>query len=162
MRRKANNINEPVSPSHGRGHRFNPYSAHHPFPDFSGRTSETFERHDSPRPTCQGESVRIPAGDCALQKGQKTLTVLRNIPIERALRLVHRPAHALLARMLVMLRLTAPEGAPATAAARQLVASACGEPGWPQLVAAHDAARQEVGDWWAAIRSAAPQKEKDE
>lgn len=71
-------------------------------------------------------------------------------------------AHALLARMLVMLRLTAPEGAPATAAARQLVASACGEPGWPQLLAAHDAARQEVGDWWAAIRSAAPQKEKEE
>lgn len=71
-------------------------------------------------------------------------------------------AHALLARMLVMLRLTGPEGAPATAAARQLVASACGEPGWPQLLAAHDAARQEVGDWWAAIRSAAPQKEKEE
>ena len=71
-------------------------------------------------------------------------------------------AHALLARMLVMLRLTAPEGAPANAAARKLVASACGEPGWPQLLAAHDAARQEVGDWWAAIRSAAPQKEKEE
>lgn len=61
-------------------------------------------------------------------------------------------AHALLARMLVMLRLTAPDGEPATAAARQLVASACGEPGWPQLLAAHDAARQEVGDWWASIR----------
>ena len=71
-------------------------------------------------------------------------------------------AHALLGRMLVMLRLTAPEGEPATAAARQLVASRCGEPGWPQLLAAHDAARQEVGDWWAAIRSAAPQKEKEE
>lgn len=65
-------------------------------------------------------------------------------------------AHALLARMLVMLRLTAPDGEPATAAARQLVASACGEPGWPQLLAAHDAARQEVGDWWASIR---PEKE---
>jgi glutamate-ammonia-ligase adenylyltransferase len=66
-------------------------------------------------------------------------------------------AHGLLARMLVMLRLTAPEGEPATAAARQLVASACGEPGWPQLLAAHDAARQEIADWWAAIRP--PQQE---
>lgn len=66
-------------------------------------------------------------------------------------------AHALLGRMLVMLRLTAPEGEPATAAARQLVASRCGEPGWPQLLAAHDAARQEVADWWASIRP--PQQE---
>ena len=62
-------------------------------------------------------------------------------------------AHGLLARMLVMLRLTAPDGEPATAAARQLVASQCGEPRWPQLLAAHDAARQEIADWWAAIRS---------
>lgn len=61
-------------------------------------------------------------------------------------------AHALLARMLVMLRLTAPEGEPATAAARQLVASQCGEPGWPQLLAAHDAARQDITNWWASIR----------
>lgn len=66
-------------------------------------------------------------------------------------------AHGLLARMLVMLRLTAPEGEPATAAARQLVASACGEPGWPQLLAAHDAARQEIADWWTSIRP--PQQE---
>jgi glutamate-ammonia-ligase adenylyltransferase len=61
-------------------------------------------------------------------------------------------AHGLLARMLVMLRLTAPEGEPPTAAARQLVASQCGEPGWPQLLAAHDAARQEIANWWASIR----------
>ena len=66
-------------------------------------------------------------------------------------------AHALLGRMLVMLRLTAPDGEPATPAARQLVASACGEPGWPQLLAAHDAARQEIANWWASIRS--PQQE---
>ncbi len=63
-------------------------------------------------------------------------------------------AHGLLARMLVMLRLTAPEGEPPTAAARQLVASQCGEPGWPQLLAAHDAARQEIANWWASIRPA--------
>jgi [glutamine synthetase] adenylyltransferase / [glutamine synthetase]-adenylyl-L-tyrosine phosphorylase len=63
-------------------------------------------------------------------------------------------AHGLLARMLVMLRLTAPEGEPPTAAARQLVASQCGEPGWPQLLAAHDSARQEIADWWVSIRPA--------
>ena len=66
-------------------------------------------------------------------------------------------AHGLLARMLVMLRLTAPQGEPATPAARQLVASACGEPGWPQLLAAHDAARQQIANWWASIRP--PQQE---
>jgi glutamate-ammonia-ligase adenylyltransferase len=63
-------------------------------------------------------------------------------------------AHELLARMLVMLRLTAAEGHEPSEAARQLVASACGEPGWPQLLAAHDKARQEVAAWWAAIRAA--------
>ena len=67
-------------------------------------------------------------------------------------------AYGLLARMLVMLRLTAPDGEPATAAARQLVASACGEPGWPQLLAAHDAARQEIATWWASIRPAGQEK----
>ena len=67
-------------------------------------------------------------------------------------------AHGLLARMLVMLRLTAPEGEPPTAAARQLVASQCGEPGWAQLLAAHDAARQEIANWWGSIR---PEKENE-
>ena len=61
-------------------------------------------------------------------------------------------AHSLLARLLVMLRLTAPTGEPPTAAARQLVASQCGEPGWPQLLVAHDMARQEIANWWASIR----------
>lgn len=63
-------------------------------------------------------------------------------------------AYELLGRLLVMLRLTAPTGEPASAAARQLVASACGELGWPQLLAAHDAARQEIANWWASIRPA--------
>jgi glutamate-ammonia-ligase adenylyltransferase len=69
-------------------------------------------------------------------------------------------AHGLLARMLVMLRLTAPDGEPATAAARDLVAAACGEPGWPQLLAAHDAARQEIANWWTSIRPAAPAQQE--
>lgn len=63
-------------------------------------------------------------------------------------------AHGLLARMLVMLRLTAEEGAEPTPAARQMVASACGEPGWPQLLAAHDEARAAVSNWWGAVRCA--------
>ena len=63
-------------------------------------------------------------------------------------------AHGLLARMLVMLRLTAEEGEEPTPAARQMVASACGEPGWPQLLAAHDEARAAVSNWWAEVRRA--------
>ena len=69
-------------------------------------------------------------------------------------------AHGLLARMLVMLRLTAPEDEPPTAAARQLVAAACGEPGWPQLLAAHDIARQEIANWWASIRPETPAQQE--
>ena len=68
-------------------------------------------------------------------------------------------AHRLLARLLVMLRLTAPDGEPQVAAARQLVAAACGCDNWPALLEAHDAARQEVADWWAAIRPAGEQQE---
>jgi len=70
-------------------------------------------------------------------------------------------AHHLLAAMLVMLRLTAPEGEPSTPAARQLVAEACGCDDWTALLAAHEAARQEIMDWWVAIRPAADaQQEK--
>ena len=70
-------------------------------------------------------------------------------------------AYDLLARMLVMLRLTAPEGEAPTPAAQQLVASACGEPAWPQLLAAHDAARQEIAAWWTAIRPARTEEEME-
>ncbi|WP_227339961.1 bifunctional [glutamine synthetase] adenylyltransferase/[glutamine synthetase]-adenylyl-L-tyrosine phosphorylase [Sphingopyxis sp. P8] len=70
-------------------------------------------------------------------------------------------AHDLLTRMLVMLRLTAPEGEPATPAARRLVAEACGQSDWTQLLAAHDAARQEVGNWWASIRPDDMEKERE-
>ena len=70
-------------------------------------------------------------------------------------------AQDLLTRILVMLRLTAPEGDPSTAPARQLVAAACGCDDWPALLAAHDAARQEVADWWAAIRPRDEQQESE-
>lgn len=64
-------------------------------------------------------------------------------------------ADALLSRMLIMLRLTAPGGTPETDAGELAVARACGYENWPLLLAAHDAARQEIGQWWQAIRAAA-------
>lgn len=67
-------------------------------------------------------------------------------------------ADHLLSRMLIMLRLTAPDGTPATAAGEQAVAKACGVDSWPLLLAAHAAARQDVAAWWQAIRNAAAPK----
>ena len=63
-------------------------------------------------------------------------------------------ADELLSRMLIMLRLTAPDGTPATAAGEQAVAKACGFESWPSLLAAHDRARQDIAGWWQAIRCA--------
>lgn len=61
-------------------------------------------------------------------------------------------AEALLSRLLVMLRLTAPGGEEPSAPAAAAVARACGQPDWNALLAAHDAARQQVADWWQSIR----------
>ncbi len=60
-------------------------------------------------------------------------------------------AHALLTRMLVTLRLVAPDLAEPPAAVRALLARACRRADWPALVAASDAARQSVAEAWAAI-----------
>ncbi len=62
----------------------------------------------------------------------------------------------LLGRMLVSLRLMAPQGPPDDAETMARVAHACGyrgAGGWEALLAAYAAARQDIGDWWAAIRS---------
>ena len=56
--------------------------------------------------------------------------------------------HALLARMLVVLRLVAPDGAEPAPASRALVARACGREGWEELLAAHEAARQSIHSLW--------------
>ena len=59
--------------------------------------------------------------------------------------------HALLARMLVVLRLVAPDGAEPAPASRDLVARASGTGGWEELLAAHEAARQSIRSLWQEV-----------
>ena len=59
--------------------------------------------------------------------------------------------HALLARMLVVLRLIAPDGGEPAAASRVLVARACGMAAWEELLAAHETARQSIHSLWQEI-----------
>ena len=58
---------------------------------------------------------------------------------------------ALLARMLVILRLVAPDGGEPPPASRALVARACGTAGWEELLAAHEAARQSISSLWRKV-----------
>ncbi|MBX3562867.1 MAG: bifunctional [glutamine synthetase] adenylyltransferase/[glutamine synthetase]-adenylyl-L-tyrosine phosphorylase [Sphingomonas sp.] len=60
-------------------------------------------------------------------------------------------AWRLLTRMLVVLRLVAPDSAEPAAASHQLVARACGLENWQELLAAHDRARQTIGALWRAV-----------
>lgn len=62
-----------------------------------------------------------------------------------------REHHALLARMLVVLRLVAPQGGEPPPASRGLVARACGTAGWEELLAAHEAARQSIETLWRKV-----------
>lgn len=59
--------------------------------------------------------------------------------------------HALLARMLVVLRLVAPDGEEPPPASRDLVARASGTGGWEELLAAHKAARQTINSLWRKV-----------
>ncbi len=61
----------------------------------------------------------------------------------------------LLSRILVTMRLVAPDGSVPPAESRPLVAEVCGHPDWPALLAAHDEARQRVGELWARIKEGA-------
>ncbi len=61
-------------------------------------------------------------------------------------------AHDLLTRVLVVLRLVAEDGAEPPEASRDLLAASCEMSGWPALLAAVTAARQEVSSWWRQIR----------
>lgn len=69
----------------------------------------------------------------------------------------------LMGRMLVTLRLMAPDGTPPSAESAARVAQVCGftdgdgAGDWPALLAAYADARQEVGGWWRAIRDSAQQ-----
>ncbi|HYD11619.1 MAG TPA: bifunctional [glutamine synthetase] adenylyltransferase/[glutamine synthetase]-adenylyl-L-tyrosine phosphorylase [Allosphingosinicella sp.] len=58
---------------------------------------------------------------------------------------------ALLARLLVILRLVAPDGGEPAPAARALVARASGTEGWEELLAAHEAARQSIHSLWRMV-----------
>lgn len=60
-------------------------------------------------------------------------------------------AWRLLTRMLVVLRLVAPDSAEPAAASRQLVARACGLEDWQELLAAHGRARQTISELWRAV-----------
>jgi glutamate-ammonia-ligase adenylyltransferase len=61
------------------------------------------------------------------------------------------PDLRLLSRMLVVLRLVAPEGMEPAEQSRGLVATLCGHGDWPALVAAVGAARERISARWAAI-----------
>jgi glutamate-ammonia-ligase adenylyltransferase len=61
----------------------------------------------------------------------------------------------LLSRMLVMMRLVAPDDVKPTADTWQLVAEACGAVGWDELLAEHEAARQRIAALWDSIKQEA-------
>lgn len=60
-------------------------------------------------------------------------------------------AHDVLARMLVTLRLVAPDVQEPPSATRKLIARACGFEDWPDLLAGYAVARQTVAATWARI-----------
>jgi glutamate-ammonia-ligase adenylyltransferase len=64
------------------------------------------------------------------------------------------PAHLLLTRLLVTLRLVAPDSAEPAPASRDLVARVCGTKGWEELLAAHGDARQSISELWGAVAKA--------
>jgi len=58
----------------------------------------------------------------------------------------------LLSRILVTMRLVAPDGSVPPAESRPLVAEVCGYPDWDALLAAHDEARQRVAELWNRVK----------
>ena len=64
------------------------------------------------------------------------------------------PAHDLLTRLLVTLRLVAPDAQPPGTATQELIARAVGMVGWGDVVASLDATRQEVAAWLAQVEQA--------
>jgi [glutamine synthetase] adenylyltransferase / [glutamine synthetase]-adenylyl-L-tyrosine phosphorylase len=65
-----------------------------------------------------------------------------------------RTAHDLLTRLLVTLRLVAPDAAEPPEASRPLIARALGLADWPAVLAAFAATRQEVAAMWEAVSDA--------
>lgn len=64
-------------------------------------------------------------------------------------------AHALLSRLLVTLRLVAPDAQPPGETTQALIARAVGLGSWEEVVASLERTRQEVADCWAEIRAGA-------
>ncbi|KQX17808.1 MULTISPECIES: bifunctional [glutamine synthetase] adenylyltransferase/[glutamine synthetase]-adenylyl-L-tyrosine phosphorylase [unclassified Sphingomonas] len=64
------------------------------------------------------------------------------------------PAHELLTRMLVTLRLVSPASTAPPEASRALVARTCGQEDWPSLVKAYETARGLIGGEWRRVSSA--------
>lgn len=64
-----------------------------------------------------------------------------------------RPAHDFLSRLLVTMRLVAPDAQPPGATTRALIARAVGLPEWEAVVAELDRTRQEVRRCWADIQA---------
>ena len=64
------------------------------------------------------------------------------------------PDLRLLSRMLVVMRLVAPDGNEPPEKSRALVAALCGHDGWACLLAAHDEARQRIATLWKSVREA--------
>jgi glutamate-ammonia-ligase adenylyltransferase len=62
-----------------------------------------------------------------------------------------RPAHDLLTRLLVTLRLLAPDSQPPATATRTLIAAAAGCADWSETVASFERTRQEVAACWDAV-----------
>jgi len=62
------------------------------------------------------------------------------------------PDLRLLSRMLVVMRLVAPESNEPPEKSRSLVAALCGHDGWDSLLAAHDEARQRITGLWKNVR----------
>ncbi|TPG39002.1 bifunctional [glutamate--ammonia ligase]-adenylyl-L-tyrosine phosphorylase/[glutamate--ammonia-ligase] adenylyltransferase [Sphingomonas koreensis] len=62
-----------------------------------------------------------------------------------------RPAHDFLTRLLVTLRLLAPDAQPPAPATQALIAAAAGCADWAETVATFEATRQEVAAYWRAV-----------
>lgn len=62
------------------------------------------------------------------------------------------PDLRLLSRMLVVMRLVAPESNEPPEKSHGLVAALCGHDGWDSLLAAHDKARQRISELWTNVR----------
>ena len=62
-----------------------------------------------------------------------------------------RAAHDVLTRLLVTLRLVAPDAVPPGPATEELIARAIGVADWPAVVATLESTRQDVRQFWAQV-----------